>query len=187
MEYFAIDFETANDYQNSACSVGVVRFVDGEEKDSVYSLIKPAKMYFRPDFIDIHGISYGDVRHSPQFPEVWQTIIEPFIKKSENENFYFIAHNAQFDMGVIRGCCEYFRVPIPKINYACTLQIARKAWKELKCHKLTYLAEQFGIEYDAHNALADSQTCGKIFSLAAEKLNCTTQDLFLTKGFCKIL
>lgn len=24
MEYFAIDFETANDYQNSACSVGVV-------------------------------------------------------------------------------------------------------------------------------------------------------------------
>ena len=41
MEYFAIDFETANDYQNSACSVGIVRFVDGEEKDSVYSLIKP--------------------------------------------------------------------------------------------------------------------------------------------------
>ena len=35
MEYFAIDFETANDYQNSACSVGVVRFVDGVEKDSV--------------------------------------------------------------------------------------------------------------------------------------------------------
>ena len=129
MEYFAIDFETANDYQNSACSVGVVRFVDGEENDSVYSLIKPAKMYFRPDFIDIHGISYGDVRHSPQFPEVWQTIIEPFIKKSENEIIYFIAHNA----------------------------------------------------------LADSQTCGNFFSLAAEKLGCIPQELFLSKDFCKIL
>ena len=43
MEYFAIDFETANDYQNSACSFSVVRFVDGEEKDSIYSLIKPVK------------------------------------------------------------------------------------------------------------------------------------------------
>ena len=85
MEYFAIDFETANDYQNSACSVGIVRFVDGEEKDSVYSLIKPAKMYFRPDFIDIHGISYGDVRNSPQFPEVWQTIIEPFLKNQKTK------------------------------------------------------------------------------------------------------
>ena len=63
---FSIDFETANDYQNSECSVGIVRFVDGEEKDSVYSLIKPAKMYFRPVFIDIHEISYGDVRNSPQ-------------------------------------------------------------------------------------------------------------------------
>ena len=87
-------------------------------------------------------------------------------------------------MGVIRGCCEYYGMSLPKINYACTLQIARKAWIEFKCHKLTYLAEQFGIEYDA---LADSQTCGKIFSLAAEKLNCNTQELFLNKGFCKIL
>ena len=116
---FSIDFETANDYR-----IAHARLVL-----SVYSLIKPAKMYFRPDFIDIHGISFGDVRNSPQFPEVWQTIFEPFLKKSENEIIYFIAHNA----------------------------------------------------------LADSQTCGKIFSLAAEKLNCTTQELFLTKGFCKIL
>ena len=94
---------------------------------SVYSLIKPAKMYFRPDFIDIHEISYGDVRNSPQFSEVWQTIIEPFLKKSENEIIYFIAHNA----------------------------------------------------------LADSQTCGNFFSLAAEKLGCITQELFLSKDFCK--
>ena len=85
MEYFANDFETANDYQNSACSVGVVRFVDGEEKDSVYSLIKPAKMYFRLVFIDIHEISYGDVRNSPQFSEVWQTIIEPFLKNQKTK------------------------------------------------------------------------------------------------------
>ena len=32
---YAIDFETANNYQNSACSVGVVRFVDGMEDDSL--------------------------------------------------------------------------------------------------------------------------------------------------------
>ena len=86
-------------------------------------------MYFRPVFIDIHEISYGDVRNSPQFSEVWQTIIEPFLKKSENEIIYFIAHND----------------------------------------------------------LADSQTCGKIFSLATEKLGCIPQELFLSKDFCKIL
>ena len=94
MEYFAIDFETANGYHNSACSVGVVRFVDGKEKDSVYSLIKPAKMYFKPEFIDIHHISYDDVRDKPQFPEVWQTIIVPFLGTERNEkkqiNFIYI-------------------------------------------------------------------------------------------------
>ena len=85
MEYFAIDFETANGYKNSACSVGIVRFVDGVEKDSVYSLIKPAKMYFRPDFIDIHHISYDDVRNKPQFPEVWQTVVEPCLGLEKNK------------------------------------------------------------------------------------------------------
>ena len=109
MEYFAIDFETANGYHNSACSVGVVRFVDGKEKDSVYSLIKPAKMYFKPEFIDIHHISYDDVRDKPQFPEVWQTIIVPFLgtERNEKKQINFIAHNARFDMDVIRSCYNY--------------------------------------------------------------------------------
>lgn len=69
--YYAIDFETANDYSNSACSVGDVRFVDGVERGDVYSLIRPAKMYFKLDFTDIHHISYDDVYGKSHFPEVW--------------------------------------------------------------------------------------------------------------------
>ena len=180
MEYFAIDFETANGYHNSACSVGVVRFVDGNEKDSVYSLIKPAKMYFKPEFIDIHHISYDDVRDKPQFPEVWQTIIEPFLGTSGNDKkkICFIAHNARFDMDVIRSCCNYYGMPIPNANYACTLQIARRTWNEFNCHALTFLAEQFGIVYDAHNALDDARTCGRIFAMAAKKKGLSQEELF---------
>ena len=183
MIYYAIDFETANNYQNSACSIGVVRFVDGMEKDSVYSLVKPAKMYFRPDFTDIHGISYGDVRNCPCFPEVWQTVVEPFLESSVEGGVHFVAHNAQFDMGVVRACCDYFGMPLPNADYACTLQIARKAWKEFECHKLTFLAEHFGIVYDAHNALDDARTCGKIFAMAAKKLGCSIEELFLKLSY----
>ena len=46
LDYIAIDFETANYYKNSACSIGLVRFIDGKETDACYSLIHPAKMYF---------------------------------------------------------------------------------------------------------------------------------------------
>ena len=187
MEYFAIDFETANDYSNSACSVGVVKFEDGTEKDSVYTLIKPAKMYFRPDFTDIHGISYGDVRNSPQFPEAWQTIVEPFLESRKEGSIVFVAHNAIFDMNVIRGCCEYYGMPVPEAQYACTLQIARKAWKDFKSHRLTHLAERFGIVYDAHNALDDSRTCGKILSLAAKELGLSEEALFAQKKILKNL
>ncbi len=185
MEYFAIDFETANEYPNSACSVGVVKFEDGVEKDSVYTLIKPAKMYFRPDFTDIHGISYGDVRNSPQFPEAWQTMVEPFLESRKDGPIVFVAHNARFDMNVIRGSCGYYGMPVPDAQYACTLQIARKAWKGFDSHRLAHLAERFGIVYDAHNALADSQTCGKILSLAAKELGLSEEDLFAQKKILK--
>ena len=176
MIYFAIDFETANYCRNSACSIGVVRFADGEEKDSVYSLIHPAKMYFRPDFIDIHHITYDDVRDKPYFPEVWQNLVEPFIK-SGNEPACLIAHHARFDMDVLRSCIDYYGMPLPDIDYACTLKIARKTWPDFECHRLTFLAEQFGITYDAHNALDDARTCGKILTLAAQKLNCSIEEL----------
>ena len=150
--YYAIDFETANDYTNSACSVGVVRFVDGIEQDSIYSLIKPAKMYFKPEFTEIHQLSYNDVRNQPQFPEVWQTVIEPFIKNKDGSETIFIAHNAKFDMGVLRACFNYYGMPVPSI------------------------------EYDAHNALDDARTCGKIYALAAEKLECNLDEVYLKLG-----
>ena len=69
LDYIAIDFETANTYANSACSVGLVRFVGGKETDCVHSLIHPAKMYFIPEWTEeIHHISYGDVKDKPYFP-----------------------------------------------------------------------------------------------------------------------
>lgn len=184
MTYYSIDFETANDYPNSACSVGVVRFVDGIEQDSVYSLIKPAKMYFKPEFIDIHHISYDDVRNEPQFPEVWQTIVEPFVGIGKTEPIYFVAHNAKFDMGVLKACLDYYGMPDPNIDFACTLQIARQTWKNFERHKLTFLADKFGIEYNAHNAFDDARTCGKIFSMAAEKSKCSTEELFSKYRIC---
>ena len=46
MNYIAIDFETANWVSYSACSVGLVRFIDGMETDSCQALIKPPSKYF---------------------------------------------------------------------------------------------------------------------------------------------
>lgn len=174
LDYIAFDFETANYYKNSACSVGLVRFIDGKETDSVYSLIHPAKMYFIPEWTKtIHHISYNDVRDKPYFPEVWDTIVMPFINKTPD--IPLVAHNGNmFDMPVIKNCCEYFGMEVPKLEYFDSLIVAKKTWPDLESHRLTALGEYFKIEYLAHDALEDSRTCGQIIKFAADKwgVNC---------------
>ena len=169
LDYIAIDFETANYYRNSACSVGLVRFIDGKEVDSCYSLIHPAKMYFIPEWSEeIHHISYDDVRDKPYFPEVWDTMVMPFINKTPGVPL--VAHNGNmFDMPVIQNCCEYFGMDVPKLEYFDSLIIARKTWPEFESHQLTKLGERFNIEYLAHDALEDSRVCGQLVKIAADK------------------
>ena len=169
LDYIAIDFETANQYRNSVCSVGLVRFIDGQEADSCYSLIHPAKMYFIPEWTEqIHHISYNDVRNKPYFPEIWNTMVMPFINKTPG--IPLVAHNGNmFDMPVIKSCCEYFGMPLPDFEYFDSLIVARRTWPEMRTHQLTALGKYFGIEYLAHDALEDSRTCGKLIKIAANK------------------
>jgi DNA polymerase-3 subunit epsilon len=169
MNFITIDFETAKYSRESACSVGLVKFLDGEAVETFYSLIRPPILYIRPDFTDIHGLTVDDVRDAPNFAEVWKTGILPFIS-----GLPLAAHNAGFDMGVLRAALEWYDLPIPPLKYFCTLELARAAWPELESHALTRLGKTFGIVYDAHNALADAQTCGAIVRKAAEKYACAT-------------
>ncbi|MDR0597954.1 MAG: hypothetical protein LBG14_05545, partial [Treponema sp.] len=98
MNFVAIDFETAQYAADSACSVGLVQFRNGAAQDSYYSLIRPPILYIRPEFTDIHGIKVEDVRDAPVFADIWDTAILPFIG-----DMPLAAHNASFDMGVLRA------------------------------------------------------------------------------------
>ncbi len=178
LDYVAIDFETANTYANSACSVGLVRFINGREDGSLYSLIHPAKMYFIPEWTEqIHHISYDDVRNKPQFPEIWDTIVVPFLEQVPG--LPLVAHNAGFDMNVIRNCMDYYGMPVPRLCYFDSLKVAQRTWPELDCHRLTYLGENFLIKYMAHDALDDARTCGKIIHLAAKAQKVASVDKLL--------
>lgn len=180
LNYVAIDFETANTDPDSACSVALVRFIDGKEVGSVSSLICPAKMYFIPEWTEeIHHISYDDVRDKPQFPEIWDTVAAPFL--AEVPGLPLVAHNARFDMSVLRSCMEYYGMPVLKLHYFDSLKVAQRTWPELECHRLTYLGEKFLIEYNAHEALDDARTCGKIINLAAKAQKATSVQELLAK------
>ena len=160
MNFATIDFETANSYPQSACSVGLARLdCTGNVIDTYYSLIKPPGGYdnFYSRNIEIHGIRPCDVADSPDFAYIWPEI-EYFIG-----NDFVVAHNAQFDMGVLRSLIQHYNIPMPDFRYLCSLRISRKIWPNMPSHALTALSRQFNLEYNAHNALDDAVNCGKVF------------------------
>jgi len=160
-DFITIDFETADYAPESAISVGLVKYHDYQSVSTFYSLICPPNLYIRPDFTDIHGLTVEDVRDAPDFSSVWKNDIKEFIGKT-----MLAAHNAPFDMNVLKAALEWYKLPVPKLSFFCTLELARQAWPNLKSHALTSLAKNFGIVYNAHNAIDDALTCGKLVQMA---------------------
>jgi DNA polymerase-3 subunit epsilon len=178
LNFVAIDFETGCYKQESACSVGLVKYQNGKETGSFYSLIRPPSLYIRPDFTEIHGITVKDIKDAPVFAELWNSI-NTFIG-----DLPLAAHNAMFDMTVLHSVLDWYAIPVPPIRYFCTLALARSVWPELESHALTALAKNFDIVYNAHNALDDARTCGKLVELSAEHCGNSKnlEDLLATAG-----
>jgi DNA polymerase-3 subunit epsilon len=164
VNFVTIDFETAHYAPESACSVGLVLFRDGKAQDGRYSLIRPPVLSIHPDFTLIHGLTVDDVRDAPVFADIWDTTILPFIG-----DMPLAAHNASFDMGVLRAVLEWHGIPVPRLRYFCTLALSRNVWPGLRSHSLPNLGAHFGIRYKAHNALDDARVCGDIACLAARQ------------------
>jgi DNA polymerase-3 subunit epsilon len=164
LDFITIDFEKGKYSPESAISVGLVKYRDGKAVDHLYSLIRPPSLYIRPDFTEIHGLTVKDVRDAPRFADIWESRMLPFIGAMP-----LAAHNAQFDMSVLAAVLEWYSLPMPHLNYFCTLDLARSVWPKLESHALTILGETFGINYNAHNALDDAKTCGAITCMAAEQ------------------
>jgi DNA polymerase-3 subunit epsilon len=163
-DFITIDFETAVQSPESAISIGMVKYRNYQPISTYYSLIQPPKLYIRPDFTDIHGLTVSDVKDAPNFNHLWKNEIKGFIGKT-----ILAAHNASFDMKVLRGVLEWYELPIPKLQYFCTLKLATYVWPKLKSHALTALAKKFKITYNAHNALDDAMACGKLVQMASEE------------------
>ena len=73
-----------------------------------------------------------------------------------------VAHNARFDMGVLRACLQTADLRAPSFAYADTVTISRRAWPDLPNHKLDTVGDFLHIDFHHHNALDDARTCAAI-------------------------
>lgn len=165
IDFTAIDFETANSHPSSACAVGMVRVREGRVVDRVEWLIRPPEAHaaFLPFNIKIHGITAEMVSEARDWAGQLAELRD-FIGDD-----VAVAHNASFDMGVIRAACAETITPTPRLRYLCSVQVSRKTY-EIPSHRLPLAAEAAGFgEFAHHDALADAEACAAIISDAARR------------------
>ena len=103
------------------------------------------------------------IESAPEYSEVLVKMLE-FVAED-----VLIAHNASFDMGVLRASALAIGGSLPPLSYSCSLQIARKTYN-LESYRLNQVAYAVGHEeFDHHNALADSDACSRIVINAANR------------------
>lgn len=150
--WVAIDFETANENRASVCKVALVAVEDDQIVDRYTTLVQPPPRvaYFSPFWVSLHGVTAKQVRDAPAWPEVLADIVR-FIGGR-----IVVAHNAAFDLGVIRNACDEMDLSWPHLTYACTLVVARRTWPLLS-YSLPWVAEAANHRFpDHHDPSADA-------------------------------
>ena len=155
LDFTAVDFETANGFIGSACSVGLVKVRSGKIVETEQWLMKPPAGFdhFDPRNVSIHHITPDMVIDSPRVTQKLPELLD-FIGPD-----VLVAHNSSFDSGVIRAASEAGEIPVPEIAHLCTVKLSRKAY-DLPSYSLPFVAEEAGHPIENHHeALADSTAC----------------------------
>lgn len=80
-----------------------------------------------------------------------------------------VAHNASFDMSVLRHGLDSCGLEYPTAEYFCTLLMSRAHWPELPAYSLPVLSAYCSVPLDHHSAESDAQAAaGVLLHMANE-------------------
>lgn len=161
LDFTAVDFETANRYRGSPCSVGLVKVRAGRIVNEFTTLIQPPATlnYFEYYNTTINHITADMVVGAPS----WKQALSKIVDFSESDTL--VCHNSGFDLSVIRGACTADRVPWPSADFLCTLVLARRAYR-LPCYRLPFVAAQCGAEIEQHHQAGADARCTAMIAVA---------------------
>lgn len=158
-DFVAIDFETANKFSSSVCSVGIVIVRGGEIVEKIYELIRPTPNWYFYTNSRIHGLKRADTEDALPFNKVWEKIAPRL------GGLPFVAHNSMFDEGCLKAAFKAYKMRYPSnYRFYCTCKAARAALGDtIENHRLPTVAAYFGYDLTQHHhALADAEACAII-------------------------
>ena len=153
--YIVFDVETPNRYNDRMSAIGISIVEDGKIVEEMFSYVNSEEPF--DDFnTQLTGISAETVADAPTFPELWKKI------EGMMGSGILVAHNAPFDMGVLKKCLEDYGIRwTERTRYICTVQIGRSELPGMK-HGLDAMREFYGIALDHHKADNDSHAAAEI-------------------------
>ncbi len=159
INFIAIDFETATSKRTSICEVGICVVRNGEITEKRSWLVRPEDNFYHYWNIKVHGIRPQDTENAPDFRQVWEEIERTYLDEFDT----FVAHNVPFDRSCLQHSAEFYRIHLPKLNWICSLQTARKVYS-FTCNSLDYLCEQLDIPRGTHHRAGDdAEMCARLY------------------------
>lgn len=164
MDFVAFDFETANSSSCSACAIGIAVVEGGKVVENFAELIRPPETRFDRFNIRVHGIHPEHVSEEESLSEMWPRL-RPYF-----EDRTVVAHNVQFDVGVLCATLDHFAVRYPRTNYLCSLALSRRMWPWMPSHRLNQVCAFLGVEFSHHHAGEDAFAVACILIEAARQV-----------------
>ena len=155
IKFIAIDVETPNRFNNRISSIGITTITDRGEVSTQEILVNP-ECDFDERNISLTGITPEMVETAPTFADVWNDISPLF------NGAIVVAHNAQFDLCVLRKTLSAYNIMAPQIPYICTLEVSQKHLPALENHKLPTLCDYYLLPLEHHHSGSDSEACARI-------------------------
>lgn len=163
MRFVAIDFETATARHDSACSLGLAVVDEGSLVDSRSWLIRPPNNEYHPFNVRLHGIGPSETASAPPFAEVMGEALGIIA------GLPLVAHNASFDMSVLRHGLDACGARYPELDYYCTLVMSRVQWPDMHSYSLPVVLARCGLTHDHHNAEADAIAAAEVLMQIAKE------------------
>ena len=150
--YAVVDLETTGTSVESdeIVSLAVVRLdAEGAELDRFASLVRPGGP-IPPEATAVHGIDDTSVAGAPFFAELERELLGLL------DGAVFVAHNADFDLSLLKHAFARAGIRYRPPGVACTLDGFRLLEPAERSHRLESLCERHGVPLDhAHDARGD--------------------------------
>jgi DNA polymerase III subunit epsilon len=164
LNFTAFECEIANEKWDSLCSIGIVKVTNGRIEEEINYIIRPKELRVTVINQKIHKLCESDLANQPDLTSIWSQIIHYF------DHRLLIAHNAAFDIEVLRQTLSTYNLRHPFFKYLCSQKLAQEIFKDLSNYRLPDVAKYLGLNLNHHNALSDAKVSAEIAIKSIPKL-----------------